>query len=119
MRTVSIDQGEHYKVDLSKIDPENAAVTRTTNGDDSVHIEGMSKTKNPGSGSSSTQNVGSDKIIIGGSAGGSKSGSGSGTPGPRTDENPAVPSSAGSGSTYVGSQLRGGQRPGYLRLGGF
>ncbi len=89
-----------------------------------MHIEGMSKTKNPGSGSSSTQNIGSDRIQIGGHGAGSagstgSSGSGSGTPGPRTDENPAVPTSAGSGSTYVGSQLRGGQRPGYLKLGGF
>jgi hypothetical protein len=40
-------EGEHYKVDLSSIDPENAAVKRTSSGDDSVHVEGMSKTKTP------------------------------------------------------------------------
>jgi len=82
-----------------------------------VHIEGMSKTKTAGSGSSSKHSVGSDHISIGGHAAGGAGGAG--TPGPRTDENPAVPTSAGSGSTYVGSQLKGGQRPGYLRLGGF
>jgi hypothetical protein len=42
-------QGEHYKVDLTSVDPENAAVKRTSSGDDSVHVEGMSKTKTPAS----------------------------------------------------------------------
>lgn len=32
---------------MSSVDPENAAVKRTSTGDDSVHVEGMSKTKTP------------------------------------------------------------------------
>ncbi len=48
VRTIGVTQGEHYKVDLSKIDPENAAVTRTSAGSDSVHLEGSSKTKPAG-----------------------------------------------------------------------
>lgn len=45
LRGVQILQGEHYKVDLSTVDPENAAVTRTSSADDSIHVEGASKTR--------------------------------------------------------------------------
>ena len=48
LRGVTIEQGEHYKVDLSNVDPENAAVTGTQSGDDSFHVEGTSKTKPAG-----------------------------------------------------------------------
>lgn len=91
-------QGEHYKVDVSGVDPENAAVTRTSTGDDSVHVEGMSKTKTP---LSDSLPVGSGFIKIN-----SGSPTANGAPGARTGETPAVypgTSTAGSGSSYVGS----------------
>ncbi len=93
LRPVTIEQGEHYKVDLSKVDPENAAVTRTSNGDDSIHIEGMSKTKAPSSSDTNT-NAGVGQIHIGGNSGAS-----TGTSTPRTNESPAV--NSGSGTTVV------------------
>lgn len=113
-------QGEHYKVDLTAIDPENAAVTRTSSGDDSVHVEGMSKTKTPAN--SDGDAVGSGFIKI---SSGEKS---NGASGPRTGQTPAnypnansgsVPIDNGSGSSYVGSRLNNQQtRPGFLSLGG-
>lgn len=112
-------QGEHYKVDVTSVDPENAAVKRTSSGDDSVHVEGMSKTKTPVS--SEGDAVGSGFIKI---SSGSKDQQGAS--GPRTGQTPAnYPSSNagsvqvdnGSGSSFVGSRLSNTQtRPGFLTL---
>lgn len=114
-------QGEHYKVDISSVDPENAAVKRTSSGDDSVHVEGMSKTKTPVS--SEGDAVGSGFIKISGGAAPA-----TGSTGARTGQTPAnYPSaSAGSvsvpssGSSVVGAKLSNtaSTRPGFLTLGG-
>ena len=111
LRPVTIQQGEHYKVDLSRVDPENAAVTRTSNGDDSIHIEGMSKTKAASSGNTNT-NTGTGQIHIGNDGRASH-----GSSSTRTNSSPAV--TGGSGTTVVQNKLSGGQtRPNYLILGG-
>jgi hypothetical protein len=108
-------QGEHYKVDLTSVDPENAAVKRTSSGDDSVHVEGMSKTKTPLN--TDGDAVGSGFIKI--SSGNQNT---KGASGPRTGETPAInPKSdsgsvnvGGSGSSVVGSRLNNQSRPGFL-----
>ena len=111
LRPVTITQGEHYKVDLSRVDPENAAVTRTSNGDDSIHIEGMSKTKAASSENTNT-NTGTGQIHIGNDDAASH-----GSTSTRTNSSPAV--TGGSGTTVVQNRLSGGQtRPNYLILGG-
>lgn len=129
LRGVSVTQGEHYKIDLSKVDPENAAVTRTANGGDSVHVEGSSKTKPASSGTAAGSNTeGSGYLHLGTST----QRADGGATGPRTGQTPATypttqPKYApgtlqigGSGTSYVGNQLSSSQqqRPGYLRLGG-
>ncbi len=118
LRPVTVLQGEHYKVDLTSVDPENAAVKRTSTGDDSVHVEGMSKTKVP---LPAEEPVGSGFIKIN-----SGSDSVTGSTGARTGQTPATyPSSdassvsVGSGTSYVGSRLSTPTtRPGFLTLGG-
>lgn len=118
LRPVTVLQGEHYKVDLTSVDPENAAVKRTSTGDDSVHVEGMSKTKTP---LPAEDPVGSGFIKIN-----SGSDNVQGSTGARTGQTPATyPSTAassvsvGSGTSYVGSRLSNTQtRPGFLTLGG-
>ena len=115
-------QGEHYKVDLTSVDPENAAVKRTSSGDDSVHVEGMSKTKTPVSSEGDAVGSGFIKISSG-------SDSKQGAAGPRTGQTPAnypnansgsVAIDNGSGSSYVGSRLSNSQssRRGFLTLAG-
>lgn len=112
LRPVSVTQGEHYKVDLSSVDPENAAVKRTSTGDDSVHVEGMSKTKTP---LPDSDPVGSGFIKISSGAANTNSG----TAGPRTGETPAYYPSNGSGTSYVGNKLnQPSSRPGFLKIGG-
>ena len=118
LRPVTVLSGEHYKVDLTSVDPENAAVKRTSTGDDSVHVEGMSKTKVP---LPAEEPVGSGFIKIN-----SGSDNVQGSTGARTGQTPATyPSTAassvnvGSGTSYVGSRLSTPTtRPGFLTLGG-
>lgn len=121
IRGVTLDQGEHYKIDISGVDPENAAVTKTASGSDSVHLEGSSKTV-PAAAQNPQPVNGGASLHIGG-----HTTTTAGTQGPRTGQTPAnYPSNSGalrvsSGSTatqpnsYVGSQLN---RPGFLTLGG-
>jgi len=118
LRAVTMVEGEHYKVDLTSVDPENAAVTRTSSGDDSVHVEGMSKTKTP-------VNTNGDAV----GSGFIKVSSGTNTPtgsaGPRTGQTPANYPNADagsvpvSGSSVVASKISTpSSRPGFLSLGG-
>lgn len=132
LRGITVEQGEHYKIDLSKIDPENAAVTRTSSGGDSVHVEGSSKTKPAGSTTAAdSAKEGTGYLHLGTSTNQVNGG----TAGPRVGQTPATypttapkyapgtiqigGSTGGSGTTYVGSRLGGNQyRPGYMSLGG-
>ncbi len=138
LRGVTVEQGEHYKIDLSKVDPENAAVKRTSSGSDSIHVEGSSKTQDkpkpkPEPKDDGSQNSG--KLTLGGGSKGSADAADKGTTGPRTGQTPAnypttkpkyapgtikIGNQPGSGTTYVGNRLNAPRqsRPGYMVLGG-
>jgi len=94
LRGVTVEQGEHYKIDLSKIDPENASVKRTSSGSDSVHVEGSSKTqdkptpKTDDKTDDGSQNSG--KITLGGGSKTAGQAAAAGTSGPRTGQTPAT-----------------------------
>lgn len=138
LRGITVEQGEHYKIDLSKIDPENAAVKRTSSGSDSVHVEGSSKTQDkpkpkPEPKDDGSQNSG--KLSLGGGSKAKADAAAAGTSGPRTGQTPAnypnskpkyapgtikIGNKPGSGTTYVGNRLNAPKqsRPGYMVLGG-
>lgn len=103
-----MEQGEHYKIDLTGLDPENAAVTKTTNGEDSFHIQGSGKYKPgeaedpPGTGIihpvtgeeealKASDYGGADYYLHPGAISGIGQDGAGGTHGPRTGESPAVP----------------------------
>ena len=137
LRGITVVQGEHYKVDLSSVDPENASVERTSTSEDSIHVEGSSKTKSADDRKSS-QKEGSGYIRL--NSGGDKSSSPSGKTtsgtqtGPRTGSTPAAlsttrvrsapsnySSARSSGSSYIASQMSQkprSSRTGFLRIGG-
>jgi len=100
LRGVQILQGEHYKVDLSTVDPENAAVTRTSSADDSIHVEGASKTREAPE-RSSLDAAGFIRINSDPNGGGHKEEDGAGGAGGAGGEEDAA-GAAGSGSVVVG-----------------
>ena len=136
LRGVKIEQGEAYKIDLTNLDPENAAVTRTSSGEDSYHIQGTSKLKEgrddhkagPGvihpngeeghtlsPGGSGGVKAGEDYYLHPGAISGiGKDGAG-GTHGPRTGESPAI---APENPLKQPSGIDPNIRPGTLSLGG-
>jgi len=130
LRGVSVIQGEHYKVDLSAVDPENAAVTRTSSAEDSVHVEGSSKTREAPPRES---NAGSGFIRLNTEPSDGDEEGDAGADGPRTGSSPGAEgsadaksaesnySTAGSGSSYIASQVSKkpkSTRTGFLRIGG-
>ena len=102
LRGVQILQGEHYKVDLSTVDPENAAVTRTSSADDSIHVEGASKTREAPE-RSSLDAAGFIRINSDPNGGGHKEEDGAGAGGADGAEGEeGAAGAAGSGSVVVG-----------------
>ena len=96
LRGVQITQGENYKIDLTAVDPEHAAVQRVSTGDDSVHLEGMSKTRTPVS--QEPDQVGSGFIKVNSGAGNNVNGAA----GPRTGQTPANYPDSNAGTVVIG-----------------
>lgn len=117
LRGVTVEQGEHYKVDLSSVDPENASVERSSSAADSIHVEGSSKTKQAAP-AAKKGGAGFLKLSAG------KPAAPTAAPAPRTSytqrAGPRGPTT-GSGSSYISSQMSQqprSSRAGFLRVGG-
>lgn len=117
LRGITVMQGEHYKVDLSAVDPENAAVTRTATGDDSIHVEGSSKTREAGP--EDEKDEGSGFIRLNTEP--TEEESDADKDGDKSENADNNYSTAGSGSSFIAGQMApkpASSRTGFLKIGG-